>query len=158
MPTILIDRLATDPHQTEFGIREDTSSRGVDLAGALITATYTDGTFEELVWQAFDPFTFGGFNGVDISTTFGFDLHELSTTKRLASLEMDLTPASSVFDTTTAMDDDPNGGSTLTSKNGISPTIRNNTRPRPNSRPPANVAKLKRHQILKLRKPCFEKY
>ncbi|MEM7521722.1 MAG: calcium-binding protein, partial [Pseudomonadota bacterium] len=120
MPTIEIDRLAIDPHQTEFGIRADTSSRGVDLAGALITATFTDGTVENLVWEAFDPFTFGGFTGVDVQTTFGFDLHELSTTKRLASLEMDLTPASSVFDTTTAMDDDPDGGSTPTSANGFS--------------------------------------
>lgn len=119
MPTIDIIRLDENPYVTVAGIRDDTSSRGVDLDGALITATYTDGTSEELVWQALDPYTNGGVTGANIDMFFGFEIHELTTTKRLASLEIDLAPASSVFDTTTAMDDDPLGGSTLTSKNGF---------------------------------------
>ena len=119
MPVIDISRLQSDPHQSTFGIREDTSSRGVDLAGALITATYVDGSSENLVWVALDPYTFGGATGNDIDMSFGFDVHELTTTKLLTSLEIDLTPASSVFDTTTAMDDDPLGGSTPSSKNGF---------------------------------------
>ena len=119
MPAIDIFRLQADPHQTAFGIREDTSSRGVDLAGALVTATYADGTTEMLTWAALDPYTFGGATGVDIDMSFGFAMHEMITTKRLATLTFDLTPASSVFDTTLAMDDDPAGGSTLTSKNGF---------------------------------------
>lgn len=119
MPTINVQRLDGTAHETVEGIRDDTSTRGVDLAGALIIATYTDGTFEERTWQAFDPYTFGGVIGTDFDMEFGFEVHELSTTKRLESLRMDLVPASSVFDTTLAMDNDPMGGSTPTSNNGF---------------------------------------
>lgn len=119
MPTINILKRATDPYETVFGIREDTSSRGVDLAGAVITATYADGATETLIWQALDPYTNGGVTGAHIDMFFGFSIHELTTTKTLATLKIDLAPANSVFDITTAMDDDPNGGSTPTSKNGF---------------------------------------
>ncbi|NVK13095.1 MAG: Hint domain-containing protein [Rhodobacteraceae bacterium] len=119
MPTIDIVRLAEDPHESDYTVRTDTSSRGVDLEGARITATYADGTTETLTWQALDPYTNGGATGDDIEMFFGYSWHELSTTKLLTSLKIDLAPASSVFDTTFAMDDDPDGGSTPTSKNGF---------------------------------------
>lgn len=118
MPTIDIVRLDEDPRESDFGVRADTSSRGVDLEGAQITATYADGTSETLTWQALDPYTTGGATGTDIDMFFGYSWHELTTTKLLTSLEIDLVPASSVFDTTFAMDDDPLGGSTPSSKNG----------------------------------------
>lgn len=118
MPTVDIVRLDEDPHESDFVVREDTSSRGVDLDGARITATYADGTTETLTWQALDPYTTGGATGTDIDMFFGYSWHELSTTKLLTSLQIDLAPASSVFDTTFAMDDDPLGGSTPSSKNG----------------------------------------
>ncbi|TNJ41559.1 Hint domain-containing protein [Phaeobacter sp. B1627] len=118
MPTIDIVRLDEDPHQSDYAIRADTSSRGVDLEGATITATYADGTSETLTWQALDPYTTGGATGSDISMFYGYSWHELSTTKVLTSLEIDLAPANSVFDTTLASDDDPLGGSTPGSKNG----------------------------------------
>ncbi|NYI27470.1 NACalpha-BTF3-like transcription factor [Sulfitobacter geojensis] len=105
-------RLATDPNETIYGIRDDTSSRGVDLDGALITATYADGSVEHLTWHALDPYTNGGATGTDINMFYGWSQHELTVTKNLASLEMDLQPASSVFDTTITFDDDPLGGST----------------------------------------------
>lgn len=130
MATINISRVDGTAYETVTGIRADTSTRGVDLAGALITATFADGTTEDLIWEAFDPFTFGGWPlppepgedpvETDINLLFGFDVHELTTTKLLATLEFDLVPASSVFDTTTAMDNDPNGGSTPGSANGFS--------------------------------------
>ncbi|QDI75944.1 MULTISPECIES: Hint domain-containing protein [Leisingera] len=119
MPAIDIVRLDEDPHESAYNVRPDTSSRGVDLEGARITATYADGTTETLTWQALDPYTNGGAAGADIDMFFGYSWHELSTTKLLTSLEIDLAPASSVFDTTFAMDDDPLGGSTPTSKNGF---------------------------------------
>ncbi|CUH89063.1 hypothetical protein PH5382_03008 [Phaeobacter sp. CECT 5382] len=118
MPTIDIVRLDEDPRESDFGVRADTSSRGVDLEGAQITATYADGTSETLTWQALDPYTTGGATGTDIDMFFGYSWHELTTTKLLTSLEINLVPASSVFDTTFAMDDDPLGGSTPSSKNG----------------------------------------
>ena len=39
MPSIDIVRLDENPHETENGLRSDTASRGVDLAGAKITFT-----------------------------------------------------------------------------------------------------------------------
>lgn len=119
MPTVDIVRLDEDPHESAYTVRADTSSRGVDLDGARITATYADGTTETLTWQALDPYTNGGAAGENIDMFFGYSWHELSTTKLLTSLQIDLAPASSVFDTTFAMDDDPLGGSTPTSKNGF---------------------------------------
>jgi len=119
MPTIDIVRLDEDPHESTVGIRTDTSSRGVDLEGAQITATYADGTSETLTWHATDPYTYGGATGTDINMVYGYSWHELTTTKLLTSLQIDLSPANSVFDTTFAMDDDPLGGSTPSSKNGF---------------------------------------
>ncbi len=119
MPSIDIVRLDENPHESVNGIRADTSSRGVDLEGATITATYADGTTEVLTWHALDPYTFGGATGTDIDMSFGYDWHQLSTTKLLTSLEINLQPASSVFDTTATQDDDPLGGSTPGSLHGF---------------------------------------
>ncbi len=116
-----IDILRSDgtPRETDYGVRSDTSSRGVDLEGAQITATYADGTTETLTWKALDPYTTGGASGTDIKMFFGYSWHELTTTKTLASLSIDLSPANSVFDTTTAMGDDPSAPSTPGSLNGF---------------------------------------
>ncbi|MEP1765433.1 MAG: Hint domain-containing protein [Sulfitobacter sp.] len=119
MASIDIVRLDQNPHETASGIRADTSSRGVDLEGATITATYADGSTETLTWQAFDPYTFGGANGANVDMSFGFDWHNLSTTKLLTTLKFDLQPANSVFDTTLDMDDFPVGNSTPSSLNGF---------------------------------------
>ena len=119
MPGIVINRLDEDPHETVYGIRDDTSSRGVDLEGARITLTYADGSVETLTWHATDPYTNGAAVGEDTQMSFGYDWHHLETTKPLATMEIDLQSASSVFDTTTTADDDPNGGSTPTSLEGF---------------------------------------
>lgn len=119
MATIKINHTRDNPHQTTSGIRDDTSSRGVDLAGAQITAAYADGTVETLTWQALDPYTFGGASSAGLDMHFGFDLHVLTAVKPLSLLKIDLAPASSVFDTATAMDQDLESGSTPTSKNGF---------------------------------------
>lgn len=119
MPTIDIVKLDENPYETVNGIRADTASRGVDLDGATITATYSDGSTETLTWHAYDPYTFGGATGTDISMSYGYDWHELSTTKLLTSLQIDLQPANSVFDTNFDVADYPDGNSTPTSKNGF---------------------------------------
>ena len=118
-PVVNIARLDTDPSETIYGIRDDTSSRGVDLAGATIVATYADGSVENLTWEAFDPYTNGGAVGTDITMAYGFSDHEMTVTKHLASLRIDLAPAGSVFDTTETLDDDPLGGSTAGSSFGF---------------------------------------
>lgn len=120
MPTISVAKLDENPHETVNGIRSDTSSRGIDLDGAQITATYADGTTETLVWQALDPYTLGGASGPSgLAMSYGFDWHELSTSKLLTSLRIDLQPASSVFDTNLDNDDFPDGNSTPTSLSGF---------------------------------------
>jgi len=119
MASIDIVRLDQNPHESASGIRDDTSSRGVDLEGATVTATYADGTTETLTWEAYDPYTFGGASGTDVAMSFGYDWHDLSTTKLLTSLKFDLQPANSVFDTTLDMDDYPVGNSTPSSLNGF---------------------------------------
>jgi Ca2+-binding RTX toxin-like protein len=106
MPLINITALNENPHETVAGIRADTGTRGVDLDGALITATYTDGTVESITWQALDPYTFGGATGANIDMLFGYSTHELTVTRRLKSFEIDLQPADSVFDITLDFDGD----------------------------------------------------
>ena len=118
MPPIDIVRLDDDPYESIYGIRADTASRGVDLDGARITVTYADGTVETLTWEALDPYTNGGATGTDIEMFYGDNWHDITTTKLVASIQIDLTPANSVFDTTTVTDSDPLGGSTPSSKVG----------------------------------------
>jgi hypothetical protein len=118
MPSINITQRNEDPHVATTGFRSDTGSRGVDLAGARITATYTDGSSQRLIWQAFDPFTNGGAMGTHIDMSFGFAFHQLTTTQALRSLEIDLQPSASVFDTSRLEDDETLGGSTPGSAGG----------------------------------------
>ncbi len=113
---------ADGAYESIYGIRDDSSSRGVDLDGALIVATYADGSSESLTWRALDPYTNGGAFGADISMFYGFESHELMTTKLLTSLQIDLAPSSSVFDSAAAdeNDSDYSGGSTPGSSYGFS--------------------------------------
>lgn len=119
MPDVLISTSSENPHVTALGIRADTSTRGVDLAGAVVTARYADGSSETAIWRALDPYTFGAVTGADFEIVFGFEKHELTVTKRLVALEFDVAPASSVFDIDPALDTDPHGGSTPSSSNGF---------------------------------------
>lgn len=119
MPTIDIVKLDENPHETVNGLRADTVSRGVDLQGATIRATYADGTTETLTWVPFDSYTYGGANGENISARYGYDWHELSANKLLVSLEIDLQPSSSVFDVNPDYSDYPAGNSTPGSHNGF---------------------------------------
>lgn len=118
MPSIDIVRVDDNPYETIGGIREDTASRGVDLEGTQITAVYTDGSVENLRWHALDAYTYGGATGTSVDMSFGFDWHELAATKLLASLQINLQPANSVFDTTLDSDDQ-SGGSTTGSLSGF---------------------------------------
>jgi hypothetical protein len=49
--------------ETQFGIRADTGTRGFELAGALVTATFTDGATETATWADFGSMSTGGVNG-----------------------------------------------------------------------------------------------
>lgn len=118
MPSIDIVRLDNNPHETIHGFRADTVSRGVDLVGAKITATYADGTTETLTWEAYDIYTKGGAVGDNIDMSFGYDWHHLTTTKLLTSFTFDLQPAFSVFDSIADATNFPEGQSTPGTSSG----------------------------------------
>lgn len=102
--TINVQKIADSrPQETSYGLRSNTGTEGLDLDGALITANYADGTSEEIEWQALLAFDYsidGAARGVDTDLYMSWDGFELTTTRLLASIMIDVAPASSVFDTT----------------------------------------------------------
>lgn len=109
----------SDAHETVFGIRDDTVSRGIDMDGAQITAIYADGSSETLVWQALDRWTNGGATGANIEMFYGWRDQQLTTSKLLTSLKINLKPSSSVFDMTLTAEDSTEGENTPTSFEGF---------------------------------------
>lgn len=87
---------------TEYGIRDDTSTRGVDLENALVTVDYVGGGSEVLVWQTLGRHYEGEAVGTGAYLYMNNHGFELAATSAIASLEFDLIPANSVFDITTA--------------------------------------------------------
>lgn len=84
--------------ETVFGIRGDTSTRGVDLAGMTVTATYANAASETLTWQAFDPYTNGGVNGTNVTISMGgFPNMALNALARLTSLTFDASTSQSNY-------------------------------------------------------------
>lgn len=83
--------------ETEFGFRSDTGTRGVDLAGSQVTATFDDGTSETVTWMAFDDFTFGGANGDRWSLFQGGDANTniFSDGRIMTSLTLDMSTSQS---------------------------------------------------------------
>ena len=61
--TVLVETETGIAMESQNGLRADTGSRGVDMAGAIVTVTFDDGTTDTKIWQAFDPYTEGGVNG-----------------------------------------------------------------------------------------------
>lgn len=129
--TIDIVRSGADQFESTYGLRDDTGTDGTDLDGALVTATYADGTSEQITWEG-DPRIFtepdgstygsidGWARGANTDIFMSWDGFEMTTTSVLTSLSIDLAPASAVFDTTFIFDDnDPNGESTQGSSFGF---------------------------------------
>ncbi len=106
--------------ETVYGIRDDTATVGRDLDGTLITATYADGTSEQIVWEALLAFDYsidGEAVGNDIDLYMSWEGFEMITTRRLTSLFFELAPIGSLFDVTSASVGDV--GNTPTSKVGF---------------------------------------
>lgn len=134
--TIDIVRVAGDTYNTTYGLRDSTATVGVDLNGAVISANYSDGSSEEFIWEGnriFHPEvgtgTFnsegvegyyninGSADGINTDLYMDWEGFEMTTSSLLTSLNIDLTPAGSVFDTTFIFDPDPR--STLGSSFGF---------------------------------------
>ena len=84
-------------YKSLHGMRLDTNARGRDLAGMIVTASYLDGTTEQVVW--------GEIRGGGQATGSGFNLYkgwqdlELTVTKSLVSLSLDARAGNAIFDT-----------------------------------------------------------
>lgn len=102
--TVTIQTMATSPYQTVYGIREDTTTRGSDLIGALVHAIYADGTEEDLTFEEVGNNVTSKVvgSGFDLSFTLGGNLTRgplrLLASSAIASLEFFLAPVGSVFD------------------------------------------------------------
>ncbi|SMD11488.1 hypothetical protein [Primorskyibacter flagellatus] len=97
-------------YQSLYGIRDDTVTRGGDLAGMIVTASYVDGTTDTVTFGA----TWGAWgqaNGSGFEISLEWKAFELSVTKSLKSLSLDTRAASAVFDasTSTRLGDDTYG-------------------------------------------------
>lgn len=61
--TVLVETETGVAMESTYGLRADTGTRGVDMAGAIVTVMFADGTTDTKIWQAYDPYTEGGVNG-----------------------------------------------------------------------------------------------
>lgn len=116
--TINITTEVGQAQETEFGFRDSTITRGVDLAGAEVTATFDDNTTETRTWLAFDRFTEGGVNGDRWSLFQQGDSNVslVSDGRVLTSLLLDLSSSISVrdeFDPITGMNVEVVNGASL---------------------------------------------
>lgn len=103
-------------YSTVHGVRDNTASSGGDMVGTILTATYTDGTSEELVIEQGNRSFRGVANGTGMSLFKAWGDFRLTATNTLASLFFQLAPSGSIFDMSTALDGQP--GDTPTTKVG----------------------------------------
>lgn len=80
------------------GVRPDSATRGTDLDGMRVTATFLDGSVESNIWQRYDPWTNGGIDGIDFDISFGWENFDLSTAKTMTSLLFEADLGNSLFD------------------------------------------------------------
>jgi len=132
--TINAFREANSPHQSAYGMHANTGVEGYHLDGAEVTANFADGTTETLTWMA-NPtlytenagtpgevsyYGIDGFaDGENIDFYMDWIGFEMTTSSLLTSMSINVAPANAVFDTTTNLDTDPNGGSTIGSSFGF---------------------------------------
>jgi hypothetical protein len=83
---------------TQQGIRDLTGTTGLDLDGMLVTASYADGSSEQMTWAAINLYDQGAARGTGSYIFSSWDAFELTTTQRLTSLLLQAAPASSIFD------------------------------------------------------------
>lgn len=123
--TVTVATTPGTPYVSPVDIRDDTGSRGVDLVGAQVTATYSNTTSEVLTWGALDPYTPGEARGDDFAIYMDYRGFDIQSTKQLTHLKIELANTQSisdgsgrsVFDMLTADNNDP--GNTPSSAFGV---------------------------------------
>ncbi|MGR3514074.1 MAG: hypothetical protein ACU0GG_15045 [Paracoccaceae bacterium] len=100
-------------HETQMGVRSNTSTYGSDLVGATVDVAYADGSSETLTWAQIDPDYLGGVSSSGMSLqTNGWDGMLLQANRLLTTITMNLVPASSLFDAGTAYEWEDNNTNT----------------------------------------------
>ena len=115
--TVNIFTMNGNAQETQFGIRAETGTNGSDLFGALITATYLDGTSEQVVWERTYRSSEGIASGADIGLYMRSGPIEIMANRTLTSLLFQLAPASTIFDMRGTLEGRP--GNTPTTKRGV---------------------------------------
>lgn len=95
--TVTVTEEDGTPGTSLYGLHEDTAATGVGLVGARVTASYSDGTTEDLVWSQTGRWS-GGVTGANMTMSFERNDFVMTTTKILTSLLMDVGSGGSVFD------------------------------------------------------------
>ncbi len=115
--TVNIFTKTGNAQETQFGIRAATGTDGRDLAGALVTASYSDGTSEQLIWEAV-PFkaSEGGASGTGVDLFMETAAMRITATRLVSSLLFQLASADSIFDMRGILEGRP--GNTPTTKRG----------------------------------------
>ncbi|MER3356329.1 MAG: hypothetical protein RLQ73_20525 [Hoeflea sp. D1-CHI-28] len=85
-------------YKSLHGMRADTITRGRDLKGMVVTASYLDGTTEQVIWG--EARNGGKATGLGFNLFFDWRAFELSVTKSLLSLSLDARTGNAIFDTT----------------------------------------------------------
>ncbi len=86
-----------DLSRSLYGLHSNTAATGPSIVGSVITATYVDGTSEELVWVQTSRWV-GGISSAFISMSLERSHFMLETTKRLATLLFDAGSGGALFD------------------------------------------------------------
>ena len=94
---INIETLTGVAHETAHAIGS-TATRGNNLDGMRVTASYGDGFSEVLTWAAYDRYTNGGAVGTGIDVSMGWQGFRLSSTQLLTGLLFEADLGNAVFD------------------------------------------------------------
>lgn len=86
-------------YHSVHGVREDTSTSGIDLIGAKISATYTDGGTEDWEWVPMGRWRAGTDHvSSDMTIAYNWSGILMDATRRVQSFAIDLLGASAIWD------------------------------------------------------------
>jgi hypothetical protein len=94
---INIETLTGVAHETVHAIGS-TATRGNNLDGMRVTASYGDGFSEVLTWAAYDRYTNGGTTGSGVDISMGWQGFQVSATRLVTGLLFEADLGNAVFD------------------------------------------------------------
>jgi len=94
---INIETLTGIAHETVHAVGS-TSTRGNNLDGMRVTASYGDGFSEILTWEALDQYTLGGITGTGLEIELGWQGFQMSSTRLVTGLLFEADLGNALFD------------------------------------------------------------